>query len=126
MQLVNTTHPNSPTNTSVLAVYKAGDSKGNLHTALDHFDGHIQAIEGMKWRYIKSIITQKHDFSGSALHFLYNEPEMLLDFCFISVYRAAAAMATVKQTQSEALVAVAMATLAQGDQSQCKSLLFEA
>lgn len=44
----------------------------------------------------------------------------------IELYRAAAAMATVKQTQSEALVAVAMATLAQGDQSQCKSLLFEA
>ena len=50
MQLVNTIHPNSPYNTRLLAVFKAGDSKGNLHTGLDQYKEEIGEIQGMTWK----------------------------------------------------------------------------
>ena len=51
MQLVNVEHPNSVSNTSLLAVFKAGDGISNLHTALDQYHDQIKEMEGMIWRY---------------------------------------------------------------------------
>ena len=56
MQLVNTTHPNSPTNTTLLAIFKAGDSRANLHTSLGQYKEQIREMDGMKWRYVYNII----------------------------------------------------------------------
>ena len=50
MQLVNVEHPNSVRNTSLLAVFKAGDGISNLHTALDQYHDQIEEMEGMIWR----------------------------------------------------------------------------
>ena len=52
LQVVNTTHPNSIKNTTLVAVFKAGDSIVNLHTALEQYQTHIKEIQGMKWRYM--------------------------------------------------------------------------
>ena len=51
MQLMNVTNPNSLRNTTVVAIYRAGDSRHNLHTALDQYKEQIEEMEGMKWRY---------------------------------------------------------------------------
>lgn len=51
MQVVNVSHPNSTRNTCLIAVFKAGDSTTNLHTALDQYREHIDELQGMKWRY---------------------------------------------------------------------------
>jgi len=48
MQLVNSPHPNSVKETSLLSVFKAGDSALNLHTALDMFQEHIIEAQGMQ------------------------------------------------------------------------------
>jgi len=50
LQVVNVTHPNSTRNTSLLAVFKAGDSITNLHTALDQYRVQVEQLQGMKWR----------------------------------------------------------------------------
>ena len=47
-QLVNTSHPNSVKKTVLVSVFKAGDSPGNLHTALDKYKEQIEEIQGMQ------------------------------------------------------------------------------
>ena len=56
LQLVNTPEPNSCKNTSLIAVYKAGDSSVNLHIALDQYREDIKAIQGMMWQYVRTYI----------------------------------------------------------------------
>ena len=51
LQIMNVQHPNSIKNTTLLAVYRAGDSLYNLHTALDQFKEQVKEMDGMKWRY---------------------------------------------------------------------------
>ena len=41
-------HPNSVKKTVVVSVFKAGDSAGNLHTALDKYKEQIEEIQGMQ------------------------------------------------------------------------------
>ncbi len=50
MQLVNTAHPNSIKATTMLSVFKAGDSTTNLHTALDMYQEHINEAQGMQMK----------------------------------------------------------------------------
>ena len=50
MQVVNVLHPNSTQNTTLLAVFRAGDSPINLHTALDQYREPIEEMQGMRWR----------------------------------------------------------------------------
>ena len=45
---MNTEHPNSQKNTTLISVFKAGDSTTNLHTALDMYKEHIKELQGMK------------------------------------------------------------------------------
>lgn len=52
LQIVNTAHPNSIKNTTLVALFKAGDSIVNLHTALSQYKTQIQELQGMKWRYV--------------------------------------------------------------------------
>ncbi len=47
LQLVNTSTPNSMKNTTVLSVFKAGDTTLNLHTALDMYKEHVKEAQGM-------------------------------------------------------------------------------
>jgi len=49
--MVNVTHPDSTRNTFLLAVFKAGDSTTNLHTALDQYRVRVEELQGMKWRW---------------------------------------------------------------------------
>ena len=51
LQIVNTSHPNSIKNTTVVALFQAGDSITNLTIALEQYKTHLQEIQGMKWRY---------------------------------------------------------------------------
>ena len=51
LQTINVTSPNSTKCTTILAVFRAGDSKYNWHTALDQYKEQIREIEGMQWRY---------------------------------------------------------------------------
>lgn len=74
MQVVNTAHPNSVKNTTLLTVFKAGDSIVNLHTALSQYKTQIEELQGMQWRLkmilfytfkmFKSNITQRLDHKG--------------------------------------------------------------
>lgn len=48
LQLINTKTPNSVKSTSLVSVFKAGDSTSNLHTALDMYQEHIKEIQGMQ------------------------------------------------------------------------------
>ena len=48
MELVNTKAPNSVKNTTLLSIFKAGDSTTNLHTAIDKFKEHVIEAQGMK------------------------------------------------------------------------------
>lgn len=48
LQLVNTCTPNSMKNTSVISVFKAGDTTTNLHTALGMYKEHVTEAQGMK------------------------------------------------------------------------------
>ena len=50
MQVINVNKPKSTRN--LLAVFKAGDSTANLHTALDQYEEQLTEIEGMKWRFV--------------------------------------------------------------------------
>ena len=52
MQVVNIPHPNSIRNTSLVAVFKAGDRTVNLHTALDGYKEHVEEMQHMDWRLI--------------------------------------------------------------------------
>ena len=52
MQVVNVSKPNSTRNSTLLAVFQAGDSTTNLHTALDQYREQITEIQGMKWRFV--------------------------------------------------------------------------
>lgn len=52
LQVINTLHPNSIKNTTLVAMYKAGDSVVNLHTALEQYKTHIKELQGMQWRYL--------------------------------------------------------------------------
>ncbi len=47
LQLVNTAHPNSMKGTTLLSVFKAGDTVINLHTALDMYREHVIESQGM-------------------------------------------------------------------------------
>ena len=49
LQIMNVPHPNSIKNSTLLAVYRAGDSVYNLHTALDQFKEQFEEMDGMKW-----------------------------------------------------------------------------
>ena len=51
LQLVNTFNPNSMKKTSLLSVFKAGDSTTNLHTALDMYREHVVKAQGMNIRF---------------------------------------------------------------------------
>jgi hypothetical protein len=71
MQLVNTPHPNSIRSTAVLAVFKAGDTPHNLHTALAQYQQQIDELQGMRCRYLQ--------------HYEYNTLGMLpLHLCHIT------------------------------------------
>ena len=48
LQLVNTAHPNSIKETTMLSIFKAGDTMLNLHTALDMYQEHIWEAQGMQ------------------------------------------------------------------------------
>ena len=49
LQLVNTAHPNSPKETVLFSMFKAGDSTLNLHTALSiMYQEHIIEAQGMQ------------------------------------------------------------------------------
>ena len=50
LQVVNNTHPNSIRNTTLLALFRAGDSIVNLNTALEQYQVHIEELQGMQWR----------------------------------------------------------------------------
>ena len=50
-QVMNTQHPNSQKNTTLLSIFKAGDSITNLHTALDMYKTPITEMQGMKLKY---------------------------------------------------------------------------
>ena len=47
-QLMNTQHPNSQKNTTLVSIYEAGDSLTNLHTALDMYKTPVTEMQGMK------------------------------------------------------------------------------
>lgn len=47
LQLLNTLNPNSVKRTTVLSVFKAGDSTTNLHTALNMYREHVVETQGM-------------------------------------------------------------------------------
>ena len=47
MQVVNTVHPNSIKNTTLLAVFKAGDSIVNLYTALSQYKTQFEHFSGV-------------------------------------------------------------------------------
>ena len=51
-QLMNTQHPNSQKNTTLLSIFRAGDSITNLHTALDMYKTAITEMQGMKLKYV--------------------------------------------------------------------------
>ena len=48
LQLVNTAHPNSIKETTMLSIFKAGDTMTILHTALDMYQEHIREAQGMQ------------------------------------------------------------------------------
>lgn len=52
LQLCNTEHPNSQKSTTLVSVFKAGDSTTNLHVALDMYREHITELQGMKLKYV--------------------------------------------------------------------------
>ena len=60
LQLVNTSNPNSMKRTTLLSVFKAGDSTTNLHTALDMYREHVVESQGMQIKYdiIKQVAQQ--------------------------------------------------------------------
>ena len=47
LQLVNTPHPNSIKATTLVSVFKAGDSTTNLHAALEMYQQHVIEEQGM-------------------------------------------------------------------------------
>ena len=49
LQLCNTEHPNSQKSTTLVSVFKAGDSTTNLHTALDMYK---EQLQGMTLEYV--------------------------------------------------------------------------
>ena len=52
IQVINVNKPNSTCNSCLLAVFKAGDSTANLHTALDQYEEQLTEIERMKSRFV--------------------------------------------------------------------------
>ena len=48
---MNIDHPNSHKNTTLISIFKAGDSTTNLHTALDMYQEHVTEMQGMKLGY---------------------------------------------------------------------------
>ena len=51
LQLCNIEHPNSLKSTTLVSVFKAGDSTTNLHTALDMYKEHVSELQGMTLKY---------------------------------------------------------------------------
>ncbi len=49
-QILNTLHPNSPTNTCVFAAFEASDTRSNTLIALERYQAQIQELKGLKWR----------------------------------------------------------------------------
>ncbi len=47
LQLVNTKTPNSMKSTTLLSVFKAGDSTTNLHISLDMYREQVKEMQGM-------------------------------------------------------------------------------
>ena len=56
---MNTQHPNSQKNTTLISIFKAGDSTTNLHTALDMYKTPVTEMQGMQLKYA-TIIINKH------------------------------------------------------------------
>ncbi len=54
LQLVNTAHPNSIKETTMVSIFKAGDSTINLYTALDMYQEHIREAQGMQIKHKKN------------------------------------------------------------------------
>ena len=52
---MNTQHPNSQNNTTLVSIYKAGDSLTNLHTALDMYKTPVTEMQEMKLKYATMI-----------------------------------------------------------------------
>ena len=50
MQVVNTAHPNSITNTPLVPVFKAGYSITNLQMSLEQYKEQVIELQGMQWR----------------------------------------------------------------------------
>lgn len=48
-QIMNTTHPNSPTNTCVFAAFEASDSRSNVFIALERYQDQIRQLKELKW-----------------------------------------------------------------------------
>lgn len=48
LQLVNSPKPNSMKGTTLLSMFRAGDSTTNLHIALDMYREHVKEIQGMQ------------------------------------------------------------------------------
>ena len=58
LQLVNTTNPNSMKGTTLLSVFKAGDTTTNLHTALNMYREHVIEAQGMHIKYKKCCVNE--------------------------------------------------------------------
>ena len=52
LQLCNTEHPNSLKSTTLVSVFKAGDSTSNLHIALDMYKEQVTELQGMILEYV--------------------------------------------------------------------------
>ena len=50
-QICNSAHPNSVTNTCVFVAFEAGDSRCNLHIAMDRYHAQVQDLKGLIWRF---------------------------------------------------------------------------
>ena len=61
IQIVNTPHPNSISNTSVFSVFEAHDSSTNLHTALDRYTDQVATLKDLSWRYEKQDVHKLHN-----------------------------------------------------------------
>ena len=66
-QLMNTEHPNSQKSTTLVSVFKAGDSTTNLHTALDMYREHFQEMQGMKTKYVEKCNPTIQNFTNTTL-----------------------------------------------------------
>lgn len=64
-QILNTIHPNSPTNTCVFAAFEASDTRSNVLIAVARYQAQIEELKNMKWRSF-FYITSNQYFRNSA------------------------------------------------------------